>query len=209
MKRSFFLVLLTVLAVSLFAQAQLPEYHFASGSWRFSGERLYQNDARARLAKINIRVPQNGPMLYEFDVRYESGAEDGHGGIGLHVFADSALNRASWGAGRSYLLWLNYDERPVSRDISQGLSAQVYRSYSNSRMELVQNFDLNRYAGLLTQENLAYPVHFRIFVNGDTGEVQVYDPTVEDLYYVLNLDLPSRGEWIALRTNGLTASFTR
>jgi hypothetical protein len=148
-------------------------------------------------------------MVYEFDARYESGAEDGHGGIGLHIFADSVLNRASWGAGRSYLLWLNYDERPISRDIPQGLSAQVYHSYTNSRMELVQSFDLNHYAGLLTQENLAYPIHFKFFVDGNTGEVQVYDPTAEDLYYVLNLDLPSRGEWIALRTNGLKASFTR
>jgi hypothetical protein len=211
MKKSFFLVLLAVVAVSLFAQAQLPEHYFASGNWSFSGERLYQNDARARLAKINFRVPQNGLMLYEFDARYESGAEDGHGGIGLHVFADSALNRASWGVGRSYLLWLNYDENPISRDIPRGLSAQVYRSYTNSRMELVQSFDLNRYAELLTQENLANPVHFKIFVDGDTGEVQVYDPTTtEDVYYVLNLtDIPSRGNWVALRTNGLEASFTK
>jgi hypothetical protein len=202
-------MLLTAAAVSLFAQAQLPEYHFASGRWSLSGERLYQNDARARLAKINIRVPQSGPMLYEFDARYESGAEDGHGGVGLHIFADSALNRASWGVGRSYLLWLNYDERPINRDIPRGLSAQVYRSYTNSRMELVQSVDLNHYAGLLTEENLAYPVHFRIFVDGNTGEIQIDDPVVEGLYYVLNVDLPSRGNWIALRTNGLTASFTR
>ncbi|MDR2143612.1 MAG: hypothetical protein LBP29_04500 [Treponema sp.] len=209
MKKSFFVMLLAAAAVSLFAQAQLPEYHFASGSWSFSGERLYQNDARARLAKINIRIPQNGPMLYEFDARYESGAEDGHGGFGLHIFADSALNRASWGAGKSYLLWLNYDERPVNRDIPRGLSAQVYRSYTNSRMELIQSVDLNHYAGLLTEENLAYPVHFKILVDGNTGEIQVYDPTAEDTYYVLNVDLPSRGNWIALRTNGLKASFTR
>jgi hypothetical protein len=209
MKKSFFVIVLAAAAVALFAQAQLPEYHFASGSWSLSGERLYQNDARARLAKINIRVPQSGPMLYEFDARYESGAEDGHGGIGLHIFADSALNRASWGAGRSYLLWLNYDERPINRDIPRGLSAQVYRSYTNSRMDLIQSVDLNRYAGLLTRENLAYPVHFRISVDGNTGEIQIDDPTAEGVYYVLNVDLPSRGDWIALRTNGLRASFTR
>ncbi|MDR0586746.1 MAG: hypothetical protein LBG26_05860 [Treponema sp.] len=209
MKKSFFLLLLAIVTVSLFAQAQLPEYHFASGNWLLSGERLYQNDARARLAKINIRVPQSGPMLYEFDARYESGAEDGHGGIGLHIFADSALNRASWGAGRSYLLWLNYDERPINRNIPRGLSAQVYRSYTNSRMDLVQSFDLNHYAGLLTEENLAYPIHFKILVDGNTGEVQIYDPTAKDVYYVLNVEVPSRGNWIALRTNGLKASFTR
>jgi hypothetical protein len=209
MKKNVFLVLLAAAAVSLFAQARLPEHYFASGSWSFSGERLYQNDARARLAKINIRIPQSGSMLYEFDARYESGAEDGHGGVGLHIFGDSALNRMSWGAGSSYLLWLNYDEGPTNRDIPRGLSAQIYRSYTNSRMDLLQSFDLNRYAGLLTQENLAYPIHFRILADGDTGEVQIYDPTTEDLYYVLNLDLPSGGDWIALRTNGLRASFTQ
>jgi hypothetical protein len=199
------------IAVSLFAQVQLPEYRFAAGNWLISGDRLYQNDEKAGLAKVNIRVPQQGPMLYEFDARYESGAEDGHGGFGLHIFADSALNAPSWGAGKSYLLWLNYDENPRDNKIPRGLSAQIYRSYTNTWMELVENFDLNSYAEYLTAEDLAYPVHFRIIADGNTGEVQVYDPVETDTYYVFYLDkkdFPLQGQWVSLRTNGMRMSFT-
>ena len=84
MKRLVLFLLVMGLGVSLFAQVQLPEYHFASGSWVLSGDRLFQNDANARLAKVNIRAPQSGPMIYEFNVRYEKGIEDGHGGFGLY-----------------------------------------------------------------------------------------------------------------------------
>jgi hypothetical protein len=213
MKRLVLVLTLVAAGAALYAQVNLPEHRFASGNWAVSGQRLYQNDPRAGLAKMNVRVPQNGAMLYEFDARYEGGAEDGHGGFGLHIFVDNPLNSASWGAGISYLLWLNYDERPIDRNIPRGLSGQVYRSYSNSRMELVQSFDLNRYADLLTDENLSYPVHFKIIADGNTGELRVYDPTVPDdaEYYVLNLDrrdLPLKGNWVSLRTNGMKLSFT-
>jgi hypothetical protein len=201
------------MAVSLFAQVDLPLHRFANGKWDFSGTRLYQNDAKARLAKVNIQVPQKGPMVYDFNVRYEDGVQDGHGGVGLHIFADSVYNGASWGSGKSYLLWLNYDENPLSRDIPKGFSAQVYKSLSNSRMELVRSVDLNQYRPLLTTENLSYPVPFRIWVNGDTGEVRVYDPTAPNMnsnyfyFYIDSKDLPLRGNWVALRTNGLKLSF--
>ncbi|MDR2103630.1 MAG: hypothetical protein LBP42_05965 [Treponema sp.] len=212
MKRFLLVFFVFGLVGVLFAQVQLPEHSFASGNWNFVGNRLYQNDVRAPLAKVNIRAPQNGPMLYEFNARYESGAEDGHGGFGLHVFADSAYNSASWGSGKSYLLWLNYDEKPVSQNIPRGLSAQVYRSYTNSRMELVESVDLNQYAKYLTADNLNAPVPFKILVNGATGEVRVYDPTdpaLADYYYfyVDKQDIPLKGNWIALRTNGIKLSF--
>jgi hypothetical protein len=213
MKRGILFLLVFGVTAVLFAQVNLPEYRFASGSWNISGQRLYQNDVRSRLAKVNIRVPQNGALVYEFDVRYESGAEDGHGGFGLHIFGDKALNAASWGSGNSYLLWLNYDENPVNKkNIPAGLSAQVYRSYTDSWMELVQSYDLNNYAHLLTADNLAYPVYFKILADGNTGEVQVYDPVDSsgETYYTLSLDrkdLPLKGDWIALRTNGIKLSF--
>jgi hypothetical protein len=197
------------IAASLFAQVQLPEYRFAAGNWIISGERLYQNDEKAGLAKVNIRVPQQGPMLYEFNARYESGAEDGHGGFGLHIFADSVLNAPSWGSGKSYLLWLNYDENPRDSKIPRGLSAQIYRSYTNTWMELVESFDLNSYAQYLTADDLAYPVHFKIIADGNTGEVQVYDPVEDGVYYVFYLDAKNlQGQWVALRTNGMRVSFT-
>ncbi|MDR0998089.1 MAG: hypothetical protein LBL70_03400, partial [Treponema sp.] len=198
MKRIVMVLSLWGIAVSLFAQVQLPEYRFAAGNWIISGDRLYQNDERAGLAKVNIRVPQQGPMLYEFDARYESGAEDGHGGFGLHIFADSVLNAPSWGSGKSYLLWLNYDENPSDRKIPRGLSAQVYRSYTNTWMELVESFDLNSYAEYLTADDLAYPVHFKIIADGNTGEVQVYDPVETDTYYVFYLDSRNlQGQWVS------------
>jgi hypothetical protein len=212
MKRLVLFLLLAGIAVSLFAQAQLPLYRFASGNWDLTETRLYQNDAKAPLAKVNIRIPQRGPMVYEFNARYEDGIEDGHGGFGLHIFADSVYDNASWGSGKSYLLWLNYDENPVSRDIPKGFSAQVYKSLSNSRMELVQSVNLNQYLPLLTTADLSNPVPFKIWVNGDTGEVRVYDPSDPDLanyfyFYVDSQDLPLRGDWIALRTNGIKLSF--
>jgi hypothetical protein len=212
MKRVVVFLLVFGAAASLFAQVQLPEHRFASGNWVISGQRLYQKDAKARLAKVNIRAPQNGPMVYEFNARYESGAEDGHGGFGLHVFADAVYNGPSWGSGVSYLLWLNYDENPIHKAIPRGLSAQIYRSYTNSRMELALSVDLNQYASLLTEDNLSEPVPFTIQVDGVTGEVRVYDPTEPSgaayyYFYIDKKDLPLKGEWVALRTNGMVLSF--
>jgi hypothetical protein len=212
MKRVLFFLIIAVGVSVLYGQTPPPDYKTASGTWVFTGGRLYQNDAGAPLAKVNIPAPQSGLMAYEFNVRYEAGAEDGHGGFGLHVFGDRVINRESWGSGTSYLLWLNYDEQPLNRDIPRGLSAQIYRSYTNSRMDLVESIDLNEYADLLTPENLAEPVPFKVLVDGNTGEVRVYDPTDPDLnayyyFYVSPKDIPLKGDWAALRTNGICLSF--
>ena len=213
MKRLVLLLLVLGIAASLFAQV-LPQPQFASGNWRLTGNRLYQNDAAARLAKVNMQIPQSGNMVYPFNVRYEGGFEDGHGGFGIHIFMDNAFNGASWGAGNSYLLWLNYDENPIANSgIPRGLSAQVYKSISNSQMNVVGNFPLNQYVPyLLSSGILNQPIPVKIVVNGNTGEVRVYDPTDRTgrFYFGFNLDrrdLPLRGNWIALRTNGLKASF--
>jgi hypothetical protein len=212
MKRFVLFVLFTGIAISVFAQTKLPEYTFGPGSWRFIGPRLYQNDAAARLAKVNFKAPQSGPMLYEFNVRYEGGVEDGHGGVGIHVFVDNVMNRASWGAGKSWLLWLNYDLKPLSKTIPVGLSAQVYRSITNSQMELVNSIPLTEYEPYLTYENLANPITFRIIVNGNTGEVRIYDPTDpnNERYFYLFIDkryLPLKGNYVVVRTNGIKLSF--
>jgi hypothetical protein len=205
------LVMLVALA-SAFSQVNLPQHRFVSGNWAISGDRLYQNDEKARLAKVNIQAPQEGVMLYEFTARYEGGAEDGHGGFGLHVFVDSVYNDVSWGSGQSFLLWLNYDENPLNRNIPAGLSAQIYRSVSHSQMELVESFNLNNYADLLNDESLAEPVPFKIIIDGNSGIVEVYDPTVTDnSFYRLNLNInnrPLKGNWVVLRTNGIKLSFS-
>lgn len=210
MKRLIFLILTLGMALSLFAQTEIPEHRFASGRWQFTGPMLFQNDTDARLAKINFRVPQSGPMIYEFSVKYEDGIQDGHGGFGLHIFVDSPHDGESWGAGKSYLLWLNYDEAPYTPGIPKGLSAQVYRSITNSRMELVESISLDAYLPVLL-ENLDKPIPFKIEANGDTGEMRVYDPCTPDAYFYFfadRADLPLRGDWIALRTNGIKLSFT-
>jgi len=210
MKKLLVVMVAAVLSVPVFAQVQLPEYHFASGSWSFVGPRLFQNDQKAPLAKVNIKIPQSGPMVYVFNAKYESGAEDGHAGFGIHLFADKAYPKASWGSGKSYLLWLNYDEKPLSKAIPKGFSAEVYRSVNNSRMDLVQAVDLNRYAYLLTPENLAKPITLKLWMDGNTGEVRVYDPTDPTYYYYFNIDkkdVPMKGSWIALRTNSVKMSF--
>jgi len=213
MKRMALVLALLAVGTLVFAQVDLPEHYFVGGKWIVTGQRLYQNDATAGLAKMNVRAPQSGAMVYEFDARYEGGAEDGHGGFGLHIFVDDAYNQVSWGAGNSYLLWLNYDEKPLDKAIPAGLSAQVYRSRTNSQMDLVGSFDLNEYIDLLTYDDLSAPVPFKIIADGNTGEIRVYDPTVDDdsYYYEFNVDkkdLPLRGNWVVLRTNGIKLSFS-
>ena len=212
MKRFILFLAVMFAAVSLFAQVSLPEHQFAAGQWSWIGSRLYQRDIHSGLAKMNLRAPQSGPMIYEFNARYEDGLQTGHGGFGIHVFVDNAYNGRSWGAGNSYLLWLNYDENPVSRTVPRGFSAQIYKSRSNSVMDLVDSFDLNQYLPYITWEDITNPVPIKIWVNGDTGEVRAYDPSDPALndyfyFYLDRRDLPLRGNWVALRTNGVSMSF--
>ncbi|MDR2783522.1 MAG: hypothetical protein LBB48_06765 [Treponema sp.] len=213
MKRFILFLLAIGVAATAFAQNDLPEYQFAVGTWEIIEGRVFQKDAATRLAKANVKVPQSGAMLYEFDVRYESGLEDGQGGFGVHIFADNAIKRPSWGVGKSWLLWLNYDKNPLKNSgIQAGLSGQVYRSVNNSTMELVQSVDLNRYVPLFTQEGSPNLVSFKIYANGDTGEIRVYDPTDSTgaNYYYFTIDkkyLPLKGDWVVFRTNGVSLSF--
>jgi hypothetical protein len=219
MKKTLLFALIAVVStVALSAQdvsvRDVPDIEYArgAGQWRFTGPRLIQEDVSAGLAKVNLKVHQEGGMLYEFNVRYEGGVEDGHGGFGIHLFGNSRFNYPSWGSGKSYLLWLNYDEKPLDKSIPAGLSAQVYRSASNSEMTLVHSIDMNEYLNFFNDDNLHESIPFRIWVDGDTGEVRVYDPTVDlsSVYYVFYMDksdLPLKGDWLALRTNGTKASF--
>ena len=214
MKHFVFFLLVLSLTSALFAQENLPEYRFTAGSWQEINGRLYQNDAKARLAKANIQIPRDPSQFYEFDVRYEAGVEDGQGGFGVHIFSDKIYNGPSWGSGDSYLFWLNYDEKPQTKSIPAGLSAQVYHSRSNTAMDLVTSVDLNEYVPLLTTETLSYPISFRFFIDAASGEVRVYDPAdgSGSSYYQFFLekkDLPLKGNWVALRTNGIKLSFQR
>ena len=209
MKKALVLSLLVAIGLPAFAQMKLPEYQAAVGNWALSGNRLYQNSAAEPLAKVNIRIPQKDRMVYEFNARYEQGAEDGHGGFGIHLFADSVHPGESWGNGKSYLLWLNYDANPKSKDIPKGFSAQIYRSVSNREMQLVKSVDLNAYSYLVTPAVLKNAIPIKLWVDSATGDIRFYDPTDSNRYFYANLgkDFPKSGNWIALRTNGMKMSF--
>jgi len=220
MKRLILLLLVMGIAMSLFAQT-IPrsQFQFAAGNWGWSGNRLVQNDANASLAKANIlSLPQNGIMNYRFNMRHEGGIEDGHGGVGIHIFMDTALNAESWGAGNSYLLWLNYDETPsVAGGAQSGLTGQVYKSVNDSQMSLLYQQSFNEYLPFLIQSGFASrDIPVNLMVNGNTGEVRLYDPTdpAGAVYFYFNLrdvdrqaSLPLRGDYVALRTNGMRVSF--
>ncbi|MCL2276417.1 MAG: hypothetical protein FWC21_00820 [Treponema sp.] len=220
MKRLFLLLLVLGITMSLFAQS-IPrsQFQFAAGNWSWSGNRLVQNDANAHLAKVNmLSLPQNGVMRYQFNMRHEGGLEDGHGGVGIHIFMDTAYNGESWGAGNSYLLWLNYDETPsVAGGAQFGLTGQVYKSTSDSQMNLLFQQSFNEFVPQLVQVGfMNNDVPVNMMVNGDTGEVRLYDPTNPngDFYFYFYLgdidrqiSLPLRGNNVALRTNGMRVSF--
>ena len=179
----------------------------ATGSWNVQGGRLFQQDLEESIATIHFRVPQSGKMQYEFNVRYEKGGiEDRMGGFGMHVFADSMHNGRAWGVDGSYLLWINYDENATYG--MPGFRAQVYKSTSHSTMHIMEKYDVGLPVSVLKAENADVKVPAQIIVDGDSGEVKVYDPTVSNYYYVFYLDnAPGRGNYFSLRTNSLSVSF--
>jgi hypothetical protein len=78
-------------------------------------------------------------------------------------------------------------------------------------MDLVDSFSLNEYMPLMTYENwVADTVPMKIWLNGDSGEVRVYDPTDNEAERYFYYFLPTKGlkgDWISLRTNGIKLSF--
>ena len=216
MKKSLaILVILLLVGATVFAQtvvfqhsfsgsAMLPKSH---GDWEVKGGRLYQGDTEEHLAKVNVPAAQSGEMQYEFNLRYEGGGfNDLMGGFGIHVFVDNPWDGKSWGNGQSFLLWLNFD--PNASYGSTGLIAQIYKSTSATKMSLVGEFDLNRYAYLLSTSNMGLTVPARIKVNGANGSVWVEDPTLPGYGYRFSLgESLGTGGYVGLRTNSLALSF--
>ncbi|MDA3940623.1 MAG: hypothetical protein PF693_15155, partial [Spirochaetia bacterium] len=144
------IVVLSLLSVVPLFSLSATDLNFAEGNWAVIGERLYQSNLKAGMARVDIPAPQAGIMSYNFNVRYQDGAEDMHAGFGVHLFVDNPAKGKAWGNGKSYLLWLNFDEN--AKEITKGLSAQIYKSVSNSKMELIADIDLNDYVYLLTED---------------------------------------------------------
>ncbi len=208
MKKLLALFLVVVTAGGMVFADGYGRYGTPEGQWNFRGNRLYQNDVKAPRAKAWLSVPQNGSMVYEFTMRYEGGGEDGHGGVGIHILSDTAPKGKSWGMSDSWLLWLNYDENPSSKSIPTGLSAQVYKSDSNSKMEIVDSVSL-KYAEPLLLANLYADIPVKLTFLSERGRLLIADPSGQTAgWYV---DLPgasgAKADFVAVRTNGMAVSF--
>lgn len=247
-------VLMLVASVAVFAQnvnddfSSMRGWTGGPGDWVVRAGRLVQQDSDEVLARADRMVPaQSGEYEIEFTIRYVDGGYASmqdmaqgiyHAGFGIHIGVENpALGRSSWGAGDSYLLWLNLDTRPETRRNAPehyGLRAQVYRSTSNTAMTLMRDPALARDAELsryivrdymsidLVAALRAWGVNFSIndlgrYLNSDvpinirvnprTGRVGVLDPTAPVRFY-FNVD-PAvlRGNYVSLRTNKLAASY--
>lgn len=244
-----------MLTVSMVAVAQSVSDDFGSmrgwtagpGDWVVRGGRLVQQDTGEALARIDRMVSQDGEYELEFSIRYVDGGyadmqalEDleVHGGFGIHLGVENpALGRTSWGAGESYLLWLNLDTRPETMENHPehyGFRAQVYKSDSNSRMALVRDARLARDPVLSqyveddhmsidlvaalsdwgvdlgfddAQRYLNQDVPINIRVNTRTGRIGVLDPTAPVRFYFDVDPAVLEGNYVSLRTNSLAASF--
>ncbi len=210
--KKLLLTLVVLLFISLVpvSSVELSDLHMAYGKWILTGDRLFQQDIKAGMARIDIPAPQAGMMVYEFNIRYEDGGtDDMHAGFGIHIFVDKPSAGRAWGNGKSYLLWLNYDEN--AKNITKGLSAQIYKSINHSRMDLVADIDLNEYTYLLTEDLLDMIIPIKIVVNGFNGDVKIYDPSDSSYVYKFNLgtSAPLSGQFVSLRTNSMGISFGR
>ena len=238
-----FAALLLLLPLAVSAQvvidddfSTLGEWVPGYGEWGIRGGMLVQRDTDTGLARIDRMVSPLGVRTGEYElsfrVRYEAGGfEDRdallmqqlHAGFGIHIGVENPpLGRVAWGAGSSYLLWLNLDTRTeTALDAPEhlGFRAQVYESIRNSEMYLDEDLNvdiigaLNAYGYDVSLDDLAMyiqrPTQIRIRANFDTGRIMVMDPTNPSLWFYFDVS-PSvlRGTHLSLRTNSLAVSFS-
>ncbi|MCX7786459.1 MAG: hypothetical protein N2442_02035 [Spirochaetes bacterium] len=216
-----------VVAAPIFAQTVIAQDDFsklgdwkpAYGTWNANGA-LVQSDIKAGMARIDRPLPQSGVYLLEFTAKYiDGGYADPkayvsgpyHGGFGIHIGVDKPAPGKAWGNGKSYLLWINYDDTVPPNSPHYGLRAQVYQSTSNIKMELMPNSSIEIYPRDVVLQNLNYlqyalPVKLRVDTN--TGEIRVYDPMEEGYYYYFYLDPKLlKGAYVSFRTNKLAMQF--
>lgn len=189
------------------------------GTWSANGA-LVQSDTKTGLAMINRKLPQSGSYQLEYTATYLAGGYANaaaaamgkyHGGFGIHIGIDKPATSVSWGNGESYLLWFNLDTEVPESSPYYGLRAQVYKSSSNSVMNLMDDYNAEILPQDVVEANLDYlsvPLTVTMIVDTESGEVQVFDPTQEDTYYSVYLD-PAilKGSYVSFRTNTLSMSF--
>ena len=61
-------ILLSVISIIPLFSLSATDLDFAYGKWAVIGSRLYQNDLKAGMARVDIPAPQAGMMVYEFNV---------------------------------------------------------------------------------------------------------------------------------------------
>ncbi len=200
--------LITVMTGMVFADSH-SMFGAPEGDWSIRGDRLYQHDVDAPRAKAWVVAPQNDSMIYEFAMRYEGGLDDGHGGVGIHLLSDTPSEGRSWGMGDSWLLWLNYDVASTQPDIPRGLSAQLYKSTSDSDMELVESVSLSSIETIAAQYvNSIIPV--KLTYLPESGRVLIADPRGKSAGWYITLPdgRYETGQYVAVRTNGIRMSFS-
>ena len=208
MNRLMLVAIAAAAAVSGFSREH-DMFGTPEGNWSIEAGRLVQENSGAPRAKVWMRVPQQGSVVYEFRMRYEGGAEDGHGGVGIHILANSIPKGASWGMGDSWLLWLNYDKAPTAPGVPRGLSAQLYRSESDIAMEIVKTVSLRSLEPVLA-DVLDSEIPIKLTFLADKGQVFITDPlgTGDGWYVELPGSAGKSGRYAAIRTNGMRVSFT-
>ncbi len=222
MKRVIILVSILFLLLPFIAAAQTvlveegftnsANWNAAAGDWKVRSGSFVQLDTKAGMARADRRVVQSGVMEYQFDVRYvDGGTQDYHGGFGIHIAVQNPAKAKAWGNGQSYLLWLNYDTRDVTKQKypqHYGFRAQVYKSESSSRMQLLDRYNLSIPLELVKMDYLKMTFPVRLVVDTNTGLVKAYDPTDSSYYYYFYLDPADlKGSYISFRTNGVSISF--
>jgi hypothetical protein len=221
------ILLCAAAAVSLIAQSVIADDNFSSlgawkaayGTWKADGV-LTQSNVKTGLARIDRQLPQSGVIQLEFTAKYVDGGyadqkafANGpyHGGFGIHIGVNKPAPGLAWGNGKSYLLWLNYDDSVAKASEHYGLRAQVYESKTNSRMNLVPGHSLEIFPRDIVMQNLyylQYTLPVKVQINTNDGEIRVYDPTVDGYYYYLYLDPKLlKGSYVSFRTNRVSLQF--
>jgi len=244
-----FIVLLLLLPFFISAQTVIERDTFNNlggwragyGDWAIRGGALAQLNKNTGLARIDAKIPQSGVYQVDFTIRYLDGGYASatdyqrglfHAGFGIHVgVSNPALGKMAWGNGKGYLLWLNLDTRPETRQMHPehyGFRAQVYESTSNVDMSLYQSpavrsllgdprlsIDimqaLRNYGKNMTiadlEPYLYRDVPISIRVNTNTGEIGVKDPTAPVRFWFRVNPQMLKGQYMSLRTNSLSAAF--